>query len=118
MAIASDGKHDLACMGVRFHETVGVHDLIEREGPGDPGFQRSRVLALQITHLMRHRARQHGIDLSFRELLRELAVISKTVLLYPGDRGRPRAQRMLTETAPVQDRLADIFGLDRYAPRR
>jgi transposase len=76
------------------------------------------VLALQAAHLMRHRARQHGISLSVRELLRELAGISETVLLYHGDRGRPRAHRMLTETSPVQDKLAAIFSLNRYAPRR
>ncbi len=76
------------------------------------------VLALQIAHLMRYRARQNGIGLSVRELLRELAGISETVLLYRADRGRPRAHRMLTETSPVQDKLAGIFGLDRYAPRR
>jgi transposase len=76
------------------------------------------VLALQIAHLMRYRARKAGLDLSVRELLRELAGISETVLLYHGGRGRPRAHRMLTETSPVQDKLAGIFGLDRYAPRR
>ncbi|MGH3156290.1 MAG: IS1634 family transposase [Streptosporangiaceae bacterium] len=76
------------------------------------------VLALQAAHLMRYRARQNGIDLSVRELLRELAGITETVLLYHGDRGRPRAHRMLTETGPVQDKLAAIFSLNRYAPRR
>ena len=76
------------------------------------------VLALQIAHLMRRRARQAGLDLSVRELLRELAGIGETVLLYRGDRGRPRAHRMLTETSPVQDKLTSIFGLARYAPRR
>jgi transposase len=76
------------------------------------------VLALQTAHLMRYRARKAGIDLSVRELLRELAGISETVLLYRADRGRPRAHRMLTETSPVQDKLAAIFGLNRYAPRR
>ena len=35
----------------------------------------------------------------------ELAGIGETVLLYRGDRGRPRAHRMLTETSPVQDKL-------------
>ena len=49
---------------------------------------------------------------------RELAGIGETVLLYQGDRGRPRAHRMLTETSPVQDKLTEIFGLARYAPRR
>jgi transposase len=76
------------------------------------------VLALQIAHLMRRRARLAGLDLSVRELLRQLAGIGETVLLYRGDRGRPRAHRMLTETSPVQDKLTNIFGLARYAPRR
>ncbi len=76
------------------------------------------VLALQIAHLMRRRARQAGLDLSVRELLHQLAGIGETVLLYRGDRGRPRAHRMLTETSPVQDKLTSIFGLARYAPRR
>ena len=76
------------------------------------------VLALQITHLMRLKARRAGLHLSVRELHRELAGISETILLYQGDQGRPRAHRMLTETTPVQDKLAQIFSLDRYAPRR
>ena len=76
------------------------------------------VLALQIAHLMRRRARQAGLDLSVRELLCELAGIGETVLLYHGDRGRPKAHRMLTETSPLQDKLAGIFSLARYAPRR
>jgi transposase len=76
------------------------------------------VLALQIAHLMRRKAAQAGLDLSVRALLGQLAGIQETVLLYQGDRGRPRAHRMLTETTPVQDKLTGIFGLDRYAPRR
>ena len=76
------------------------------------------VLALQIAHLMRLRAARAGLPMSVRELLRELAGIGETILLYHGDRGRPRAHRMLTETSPVQDKLAGIFGLARYAPRR
>jgi transposase len=76
------------------------------------------VLALQIAHLMRLRAAHAGLLMSVRELLRELAGIAETVLLYHGDRGRPRAHRMLTETSPVQDNLAGIYGLARYAPRR
>src|ERR1019366_8719577 len=76
------------------------------------------VLALQIAHLMRLKAARAGLHLSVRELLAELAGISETILLYPGDRGRPRAHRMLTDTSPVQDKLSDTFGLSRYAPRR
>ncbi len=76
------------------------------------------VLALQIAHLMRRQAAQAGLDLSVRALLGQLAGIQETVLLYQGDRGRPRAHRMLTETTPVQDKLSEIFSLARYAPRR
>jgi transposase len=46
------------------------------------------VLALQIAHLMRLRARRAGLELPVRELLRELAGIGETVLLYQGDHGR------------------------------
>ena len=74
------------------------------------------VLALQIAHLMRLKARRAGLDLSVRELLGELAGIGETVLLYQAERGRPSAHRMLTETTPVQDELSQIFGLARYAP--
>ncbi len=76
------------------------------------------VLALQIAHLMRLKARRAGLDLSVRVLLAELAGIGEAVLLYPGDRGRPKAHRMLTDTSPVQDKLSEIFALSRYAPRR
>src|SRR6266704_3286298 len=48
------------------------------------------VLALQIAHLMRLKARRAGLDLSVRELLSELAGIGETVLLYQAGRGRPR----------------------------
>src|SRR5258707_9758705 len=67
------------------------------------------VLALQIAHLMRLKAAPAGLHLSVRELLAGLAGIGETVLLYPGDRGRPRAHRMLTDTSPVQDQLSDIL---------
>jgi transposase len=77
------------------------------------------VLALAVAHLMRRQAQQSGLDLSVRELLANLAGIQETVLLYPtGNKGRPRAQRILTDTDPTQKRLYDLFGLDTYAPRR
>lgn len=76
------------------------------------------ILALQTAHLMRLRATRAGLRMSVRELLRELAGTGETVLLYHGDRGRPRAHRMLTETSPLQDNLAALFNLGRYAPRR
>ena len=66
------------------------------------------VLALQIAHLMRHRTRRARLHLSVPALLGELAGIAETVLLYQGDRGRPKARRMLTETNPTQDTLTQL----------
>jgi len=77
------------------------------------------VLALAIAHLMRRQAHQAGLDLSVRELLTTLGGIEETVLLYPtGNKGRPRAQRILTDTDPTQKRLFELFELDTYAPNR
>ena len=54
-----------------------------------------------------------------RELLGELAGIGETVLLYhDGGKGRPRAQRLLTDMNPTQQQLADLFGIHHYAPAR
>jgi len=77
------------------------------------------VLALTVAHLMRREAARLGLDLSVRELIGELAGIQETVLLYhDGGKGRPRAQRMLTDMNDTQRRLADLFGISRYAPTR
>jgi len=75
------------------------------------------VLALQIAHLMRRRARQAGLDLSVRELLSQLAAIGETVLLYPSTGGRPKARRITTELSDQQRQLHKIFKLQRWAPR-
>ena len=74
------------------------------------------VLALTVARLMVREADQAGLHLSVRELLDTLAGIQETVLLYQGDRGRPRARRMLTEISPSQQRLYNLFGLNHYAP--
>jgi transposase len=75
------------------------------------------VLALAVAHLMRRRAHQAGLALSVRDLLDHLAGIGETVLLYhDGAKGRPRAQRILTDMTDTQRKLASLFGIDRYAP--
>jgi transposase len=74
------------------------------------------VLALQLAHLIRHRARQAGLDLSVPELLRQLAAIGETVLIYPSTGGRPKARLMTTELTGHQPELHEIFGLARWAP--
>src|SRR5271165_3749415 len=75
------------------------------------------MLALQLAHLMRYRARQEGLDLSVRELLGQLGGIEETVLVYPSTGGRPKARRMTTELTGHQPRLYQIFGLARWAPK-
>src|SRR5216683_814782 len=75
------------------------------------------VLALQIAHLMRLQAQRAGLRMSVRELLTQLAGIGETVLIYPAERGRPKARRMLTETTGTQDKLIHVFQLNRHAPK-
>ena len=76
------------------------------------------VLALTVARLMVREADHASMHMSVRELLSSLAGIEETVLLYQGERGRPRARRMLTEMGSTQRRLYDLFALDAYAPKR
>ena len=76
------------------------------------------VLALAVAHLMRRQADAAGLDMSVREMLAALAGIQETVLIYPSEKGRPRAKRLLTDQDPTQRRLHTLFDLERYAPRR
>jgi transposase len=76
------------------------------------------VLALSVAHLMRREAERGGPRLSVPALLRELAGIGETVLLYQGERGRPRARQMLTRHSPLQQQLHELFALERYTPTR
>jgi transposase len=76
------------------------------------------VLALTIARLMRRQAAHAGLAMSVRDVLSTLAGIQETVLLYQGERGRPRARRMTTEMDPTQTRLHHLFGLARHAPTR
>jgi transposase len=76
------------------------------------------VLALMAARLMVREADRAGMHMSVRALLSSLSGVEETVLLYQGERGRPRARRMLTEIDATQRRLYDLFGLEDYAPKR
>jgi transposase len=76
------------------------------------------VLALALAHLMRRECARAGLSLSVPALLAELDGIGETILLYQGERGRPRARHTITKMTPTQQRLYEIFDLTRYAPRR
>ncbi len=73
------------------------------------------VLALMAARLMVREAERAGMHMSVRELLGTLAGIEETVLLYQGERGRPRARRVTTEMDATQQRLYQLFGLGAYA---
>src|SRR6266851_4416743 len=75
------------------------------------------VLALQTAHLMRRAAARAGLRMSVRDLLAQLAGIGETVLIYPSTGGRPKARRMTTDLTSDQQKLYDIFSLNRWAPR-
>ena len=69
----------------------------------------SCVLALMVARLMARETERAKLPMSVRVLLSHLGGIQETVLLYQGERGRPRAQRRLTEMDPMQVRLYDLF---------
>ena len=75
------------------------------------------VLALQLAHLLRLKARRAGHDLPVKALLATLSGIGETVLIYPSTGGRPKARRMTTEMSTDQQALHDLFDLNRWAPR-
>jgi transposase len=75
------------------------------------------VLALMTARLMVRQADHAGMHMSVRDLLFTLAGIEESVMLFRGERGRPRARQMLTEMDPTQRRLFNLFELDVYAPK-
>ena len=75
------------------------------------------VLILMTARLMVREAAHDGMHMSVRELLSTLGGIEESVMLFRGERGRPRARRMLTEMDPVEQRLYDLFDLATYAPK-
>jgi hypothetical protein len=76
------------------------------------------VLALMVARLMAREADRAGMHMSVRELLDHLACIQETVLLYHGERGRPRARRVTTDMDGTQQRLYDLFRAGYLRPLR
>ncbi|MDQ2845815.1 MAG: hypothetical protein M3Y77_05585 [Actinomycetota bacterium] len=72
------------------------------------------VLALQMAHLMRLKARRAGMDLSVKALLDTLSGIEESVLIYPSTGGRPKGGRMLTDLTDDQRDLFDLLDLARW----
>jgi len=74
------------------------------------------VLALTVLRLIERQVRRSGLVISIGEIMKALADMQETVLLYPSTGGRPRARRMLTETSSTQEQLFQIFDLQAFAP--
>lgn len=77
------------------------------------------VLALTLGSLLQRKAAQAGIRLSLPALFEELNRIDEVVNLYrsPGKSkaGRLRAQYILSERSPLQEKLSSVFELDKLA---
>ena len=98
--------HDYIAVAPMFHWTdqkIAVHLF-------------SCVLALSVLRLLTRDVHHAGLTMSTGEIMRELADIQETVLVYPSTGGRPRVRRVLTEMTPVQERLFEIFNLGAFAP--
>jgi len=75
------------------------------------------VLALMLANLLRREVARRGIALTADALLAELGGIQEVLNLYPpeGPRGgRPRAERVLTERSPLQERVFRLLDLGRF----
>ena len=77
------------------------------------------VLALTLSSLLQRKAAQAGIKLSIPRLFEELTQITEIINLYsPGKDsglGRLRAEYILSERSPLQEKLCNIFDLHKFA---
>jgi len=77
------------------------------------------VLALMLSSLLQRKAAQAGIHLSIPALYKQLSSIQEVVNLHAPEgqsgRGRLRAEYVLTERSPLQERLSRVFEIDKLA---
>ena len=116
----AERAHAAARHAADTHDTTNVKDLTSPSFPGW-GISLSNTGEFRrasSAHLMRREATRAGLPMSVPALLAELEGIGETVLLYQGERGRPRARHTITRMTPTQQRLYQLFDLARYAPHR
>jgi transposase len=77
------------------------------------------VLALLLCSIAQRKAAQGGIPLSINALLESLSGITEVINLYgapePGVQGRYRAEYVLSERSPIQDKLCRLLEVYRHA---
>jgi transposase len=73
------------------------------------------TMALLLRALALRRVHQAGINISMKRLLGELESIREVINMFPRKRGQKAARRqtVLTKTSEVQDRLMDLFELNK-----
>jgi transposase len=76
------------------------------------------VLALMLLNLLRRQLAQAGIALSIVRMMALLADIHEVTLLYPAPPGskKPFARTVLSDMDPLQRKIVDVLGLERYRP--
>ena len=77
------------------------------------------VLALILSSLLQRKAAQAGIQLTIPALYEQLSDIKEIINLYPSGsdakQGRLRAQYILSERTPLQDKLCKVFDIYKSA---
>ena len=77
------------------------------------------VSALMLSSLLHRKAAQNGINLTINSLYEQLNDITEVINLYPPEnktgQGRLRAEYVLSERSPLQDKLSRIFDIDKLA---
>ena len=77
------------------------------------------VLALMLSCLLQRKAAQANIRLTIPSLYEQLSDIEEIINLYPPEgeskRGRLRAEYILSERSPLQEKLCNIFDLYKLA---
>ncbi len=77
------------------------------------------VLALTLSSLLQRKAAQAGIKLTIPALFEELTGIKEVINLYQSQstqtRGRLRAEHVLSERSPLQEKLCNVFDIYKLA---
>jgi transposase len=79
------------------------------------------VLALTLSYLLQRKAAKAGLDMSVDALFDQLSDITEIITLHapagPSSPGRLRAEYVLSELSPLQEKLAKIFDIHTLAHR-
>jgi hypothetical protein len=79
------------------------------------------VLALTLSYLLQRKAAKAGLDMTVDALFEQLSDITEIITLRapagPSRPGRLRAEYVLSELSPLQEKLAKLFDIHPLAHR-